>query len=138
MSSDKRTSKKIIHSNNIDTDMVDDNVLANMLARVPDREIPNLLRMLDERREIRSNVVEPKKSVKELVQYFGENMGKPPLIPPPVAQLTQIKSALKKHHQSFNISLVFYQRANTADAKNNTWYWSDAWVVIEREEMYQI
>ena len=118
--------------------MVDDNVLANMLARVPDREIPNLLRMLDERREIRSNVVEPKKSVKELVQYFGENMSKPPLIPPPVAQLTQIKSALKKHHQSFNISLVFYQRANTADAKNNTWYWSDAWVVIEREEMYQI
>ena len=54
MSSDKRTSKKIIYSNNIDTDMVDYNVLANMFARVPDREIPNLLRMRDERREIRS------------------------------------------------------------------------------------
>ena len=142
MSSDKCISKKIIYSNNVDTDMVDYNALANMLARVPDREIPNLLRMRDERREIRSNVVEPKKSVRELVQYFEENMSKPPPIPPPrlqrVAQLTQIKSALKKHHQSFNISLVFYQRANTADAKNNTWYWSDAWVVIEREEMYQI
>ena len=37
MSSDKRTSKKIIYSNNIYTDMVDYNVLANMLARVPDR-----------------------------------------------------------------------------------------------------
>ena len=38
-------------------------------------------------------------------------MSKPLPIPPPrrrrVAQLTQIKSALKKHHQSFNISLVF-------------------------------
>ena len=111
MSLDKRTSEKIIYSNNIDTDMVDYNVLANMLARVPDREIPNLLRMRDDRREIRSNVVEPKKSVKKLVQYFEENMRKPPPIPPPrqrrVAQLTQIKSALKKHHQSFNISLVF-------------------------------
>ena len=120
MSSDKRISKKIIYSNNVDTDMVDYNVLANMLARVPDREIPNLLRMREERREIRSSVVEPKKSVRELVQYFEENMSKPPPIPPPrrqrVAQLTQIKSALKKHHQSFNISLVFYQRANTADA----------------------
>lgn len=121
MSSDKCISKKIIYSNNVDTDMVDYDVLANMLARVPDREIPNLLRMRDERREIRSNVVEPKKSVRELVQYFEENMSKPPPIPPPrrrrVAQLTQIKSALKKHLQSFNISLVFYQRANTADAK---------------------
>ena len=45
MSLDKRTSKKIMYSNNIDTDMVDYNVLANMLARVPDREISNLLRM---------------------------------------------------------------------------------------------
>ena len=43
--------------------MVDYNVLANMLARVRDREIPNLLRMRDERREIRSNVVEPTKRV---------------------------------------------------------------------------
>ena len=34
-----------------------------MLAIVPDREIPNLLRMRDERREIRSNVVEPTKRV---------------------------------------------------------------------------
>ena len=68
MSSDKRISKKIIYSNNVDTDMVDYNVLANMLARVPDREIPNLLRMREERREIRSSVVEPKKSVREL-QY---------------------------------------------------------------------
>ena len=101
--------------------MVDYNVLANMLARVPDREVPNLLGMRDERGEVRSNVIEPKKSVKELVPYFEENMSKPLPIPPPrrrrVAQLTQIKSALKKHLQSFNISLVFYQRANTADAK---------------------
>ena len=57
MSSDKRTSKKVIYSNNIDTDLVDYNVLANMLARVPDREIPNLLRMRNERREIRSTTV---------------------------------------------------------------------------------
>ena len=57
MSSDKRTSKKVIYSNNIDTDLVDYNVLANMLARVPDREIPNLLRMRNERREIRSTIV---------------------------------------------------------------------------------
>ena len=107
MSSDKCTSKKIIYSNNIDTDMVDYNVLVNMLAGVPDREIPNLRCMRDERREIGSNVVEPKKSVKELVQYFEENMSKPLPIPPPrrrrVAQLTQMKSALKKHHQSFNM-----------------------------------
>lgn len=48
MSSDKCISKKIIYSNNVDTDMVDYDVLANMLARVPDREIPNLLRMRDE------------------------------------------------------------------------------------------
>ena len=61
MSSDKCISKKIIYSNNVDTDMVDYNALANMLARVPDQEIPNLLRMRDERKEIRSNVVEPKK-----------------------------------------------------------------------------
>lgn len=52
MSSDKRTSKKSIYSNNIDTDMVDYNVLANMLARVPDREIPNLLRMKEETLEV--------------------------------------------------------------------------------------
>ena len=57
MSSDKRTSKKVIYSNNIDTDLVDYNVLANMLARVPDREIPNLLRMRNERREIGSTTV---------------------------------------------------------------------------------
>ena len=57
MSSDKRTSKKVIYSNNIDTDLVDYNVLANMLARVPDREIPNLPRMRNERREIRSTTV---------------------------------------------------------------------------------
>ena len=57
MSSDKRTSKKVIYSNNIDTDLVDYNVLANMLARVPDREIPDLLRMRNERREIRSTTV---------------------------------------------------------------------------------
>ena len=57
MSSDKRTCKKVIYSNNIDTDLVDYNVLANMLARVPDREIPNLLRMRNERREIRSTTV---------------------------------------------------------------------------------
>ena len=37
MSLDKCTSKKIIYNNNIDTDMVDYNVLANMLAGVPDR-----------------------------------------------------------------------------------------------------
>ena len=78
--------------------MVDYNVLANMLARVRDREIPNLLRMRDEGREIRSNVVEPKKSVKELVQYFEESMSKPPPRRRRVAQLTQIKRALKKNH----------------------------------------
>ena len=42
------------------------NVLANMLAKVPDREIPNLLRTRDERREIRSNVVEAEKNLKWL------------------------------------------------------------------------
>ena len=143
MSSDKRISKKIIYSNNVDTDMVDYDVLANMLARVPDREIPNLLRMRDERREIRSNVVELKKSVRKLVQYFEENMSKPPPIPPPrrrrVAQLTQIKSALKKHLFYLLILVWFFTREPIRQMqKNSTWYWSDAWVVIEREEMYQI
>ena len=44
------------------------------------------------------------RSVKELVQYFEENVSKPLPIPPPrprrVAQLTQIKSALIKEVSS--------------------------------------
>jgi len=104
-----RSEKKIIYNNNID--MVSYIALIDLLARVPDREIPNLLRLREERREIKNNIVVPKKSVKELVQFFEDTMSKLPLTPPPrrrrVAQLTQLKSALKGYNSSFQISLVF-------------------------------
>ena len=91
--------------------MVHYNALIDLLAKVPDREIHNLCRLRDERREIKNNIVVPRKNVKELVQFFEDDMSKLPPTPPPrrrrVAQLTQLKSAIKRYNRSFQINLVF-------------------------------
>ena len=50
MSLDKRTSKKIIYSNNIDTDMVDYNVLANM--QIGKSQICFVCGMIEEKLEV--------------------------------------------------------------------------------------
>ena len=121
MSTNERHSEKIIYSNYRNSDLIERS------SRIPDSEIPKLLRLREEGRKMRRNIVRPRKRVRELIQHFEANpiihYTPPPVSPPRgrrVAQLTEFESAFRGFDQSYNISLVFTKDPLQAHAKIKT------------------